>query len=289
MCAAAAYWPSIGRYEAWAGLPNTPGIRDREKADRVAPGIYESMLERGELRLHPGRTTPVSRFIGDLAARLEGAEVALVGADRYRVSEVLNAIGAAEVRRPFDPAASWRGTGAGSKAQGSADVRAFQRAIIGGKLRSAEPLLPGARSGASGTNTPRRSANCHSRTPLAQRRSQGLTGALARPPCGAAASTSLTKTKTVKEVAAIRQPKTKTVAEIAAPPPDGKRRRKFGPNPGNQNENGRRGGVGNFSYENPKKAGEVAAPSLPTAKGGWTRAPITGRFWLETAFRISSQ
>lgn len=136
MTAAAVYWPACGRLEVWAGLPNVPTLAEREAADRVAPGTYSALAARGELALYPGRVTPVAAFIRDMAARLRGGRVICIGADRYRQAELVQAFEAADVRWPIGRA-SWRGTGAGATADGSADVRAFQRAVLEGRLRLA--------------------------------------------------------------------------------------------------------------------------------------------------------
>ena len=64
----------------------------------------------------------------------------IAGADRYRKAEVTEALAQSKVRWPTTTA-SWRGTGAGQRADGSADVRAFQRAVLEGKVRMAPSRL----------------------------------------------------------------------------------------------------------------------------------------------------
>ena len=137
MTAAAAYWPSSGRLEVRAALPNVPSLAEREAADRVPPGTYASMVSAGELALLPGRVTPLAEFIRRCGAWLAGVRVLAMGADRYRAAEVIGAMEAAEVRWPYGKL-SWRGLGAGATAHGSADVRAFQRAVLSRKLSCAE-------------------------------------------------------------------------------------------------------------------------------------------------------
>lgn len=140
MTAAAAWWPATGRFECWAALPASPPLAERERADGVGKGDYAAMRARGELTTYPGRTTPLGAFLGDVGARLAGCRVACVGADRYRQADVVQAVQSAGVRWPMGKA-SWRGMGAGSRADGSHDVRAFQRAVLGGRLVAAPSRL----------------------------------------------------------------------------------------------------------------------------------------------------
>ena len=133
MTAAAAYWWETGRMEVWCAFPGVPDLRARALADSVG-NRYERMAEAGELWVYPGvRTTPVKLFLTDVLNALQGEEVAAIVADRYRQSEAQDVYAAADVRAP----AVWRGQG---WADASHDVRAFQRAVIGGKLRVGEHL-----------------------------------------------------------------------------------------------------------------------------------------------------
>ena len=141
MTALAAYWPSSGLMEAWAGLPDTPPLPEREQRDRVPPRTYAAMRDEGTLRTYPGRVTPLDAFLRDCGDRLKGCQVAAVGADRYRQSEVLQALESAEVRWPVRPEVSWRGQGAGTTADGSHDVRQFQRAVLSRTLSSKPTAL----------------------------------------------------------------------------------------------------------------------------------------------------
>ena len=85
--------------------------------------------------LFDGRVTPVGSFLLALAAALEGAEISGAASDRYRRSEVLQALEAESLEWPW----SWRGMGTGL--DGSADVRAFQRIILRGEFRTVPSLL----------------------------------------------------------------------------------------------------------------------------------------------------
>ena len=133
MTCAVSTWTS-GRVEVWAALPAVPSLRDRGRADGVGD-LYQRMADRGELKTYAGRVTDVSMFLRDVAA--EVGPVRRAGADRFRVAEGRQALEDARVSWPM----SWRGTGAASRADGSHDVRAFQRAVISGRLRCVESVL----------------------------------------------------------------------------------------------------------------------------------------------------
>lgn len=129
MTAAAVVWPDSGRLEVYAGLPVSADytLIDRGRADQVG-SRYQQLADAGELWTYEGRrTTPAADFLADLAAQLEGETVSKCGADRYRRAEVVDFMAEADLRWPM----VWRGQGAAASADGSADVRAFQRAVLG--------------------------------------------------------------------------------------------------------------------------------------------------------------
>ena len=134
MTAAVAIWPATGRMETWAAFPGTPTLHDRGMADAVGD-LYLQMSQRAELRTYPGRVTDVAAFLRDVARDVGAVRAA--GADRYRRAEALQALEAAGVRWRMQ----WRGTGASATADGSHDVRSFQRTILGRKVRAVESLL----------------------------------------------------------------------------------------------------------------------------------------------------
>ena len=136
LSAVAALWPKTGRMELWAALPDVPALKVRSVADGVG-GLYERACERGELRLFPGRVTDVGMFLNGVAAELSGCRIARAGCDRYRKAEALQALEGAKVRWPI----TWRGTGASKTADGSHDVRSFQRRVLSGNLRVRSNLL----------------------------------------------------------------------------------------------------------------------------------------------------
>ena len=133
---AAALWPDTDRLEVWAAFPATPSLPERSEADGCA-GLYPQMEARGELRVYPGRVLNVSAFLGDVAIQLAGERVIAAGADRYRRVEAIQALELAKVNWPM----TWRGMGAHAMADGSHDVRAAQRLIMSGKLKTRESLV----------------------------------------------------------------------------------------------------------------------------------------------------
>ena len=133
MTTLAAIWAN-GRCEAWGAFPGTPELRERARVDGA---LYELMQTRGELHVYEGRITPVSEFLKNCAARLAGERVLAAGADRFRRAEALQALDGADLRWPM----TWRGVGASAKADGSHDVRAFQRLVLSRNLRTRETLL----------------------------------------------------------------------------------------------------------------------------------------------------
>lgn len=136
MTALAAVWPRSGRLEAWGAFPAVPDLLARGAADGVG-SLYGQMHDRGEVATYPGRVTPVSAFLRDCAARLAGERVIAAGADRFRKAEAIQALEAARLNWPM----AWRGQGASAVADGSHDVRALQKRVIGRRFAAAPSLL----------------------------------------------------------------------------------------------------------------------------------------------------
>ena len=134
MTCAAAYNPATGALRTWGGFGNNPPLAKRARADRVGEQ-YALMMRQGELKLYPGRVTPVVAFLQDVFDDLAaaGCRVVAIGADRYRRGEAEDAFDQAGI--PRCPV-FWRGMGAGKIADGSRDVRAFQKAVIKRDLKA---------------------------------------------------------------------------------------------------------------------------------------------------------
>lgn len=132
MGAFAAYWPMTGLLRVQCGLPAKPDLAKRGMADGVGKR-YLDMEAQGCLRTYPGRVLPVVDFLQAGAALVADADVRAAGCDRYRAAETAQALeDAGLVHWPL----TWRGTGAHRLAHGSADVRAFQRAVLAKTIAS---------------------------------------------------------------------------------------------------------------------------------------------------------
>ena len=129
--AAFAIWPNTGRCESWMAFGDIPSLHERGQRDNAA---YELMEQRGELRTYPGRVTPVSAFMADVAAELAGCTVRAIAADGYKDAEIMDFLDRARLRWPRQ----FRRVGAGK--QGGADVRSLQRLVLGGRLKMKQSL-----------------------------------------------------------------------------------------------------------------------------------------------------
>ena len=111
-----------------------PPLEDRQRRDGLR---YDLMLKSGELELHDGRLVRVGTFLQAVVSRLQGQKVLAAGADRYRRAETEQALSDAGVRWNM----AWRGTGASKTADGSYDVRAFQRLVLERRLFHGNSLM----------------------------------------------------------------------------------------------------------------------------------------------------
>ena len=134
MTAAVIQWVTTGRTEAYGAFGDLPGLAERGRADG-AGGAYLQMHAEGSLAIYPGLVTPVGPFLAFIRDRVREHQVLAVGADRYRRAEFLQALRDAGISwRPI-----WRGTGASPTADGSRDIRAFQRQVLQRRVRFAAP------------------------------------------------------------------------------------------------------------------------------------------------------
>lgn len=133
MSAVAFYWPATGRLEALGTFPSSPGLADRGAADGVA-GRYVEMADRGELNTLGDKTVPVALWIAEVMRQVEDERIVALTADRYKQSEIAEALDRAGVRVPV----VWRGQGF---RDGGEDCERFRRAAYDGKVRSRPSLL----------------------------------------------------------------------------------------------------------------------------------------------------
>jgi len=133
MTACAFYWPASGRLECLGTFPSNPGLADRGANDGVS-GRYVEMHGRGELSLLGDKTVPIAAWLGEVLEQVEGETIAAIIADRYKQSELGEAMDRAGIRAPI----VWRGTG---WRDGGEDCERFRRAAFDGKVKSRPSLL----------------------------------------------------------------------------------------------------------------------------------------------------
>ena len=124
--AAVAYWPETGGLQSWLAFGDVPSLIERSRRDGAD---YAAMERRGELRTYPGRVVPVGEFVEDVETDLSGANVFVAVADGYKAAELQDCC-----PWPLELVRS------GSGPDGSAAVRAFQRAVLTRAVRTAPNL-----------------------------------------------------------------------------------------------------------------------------------------------------
>ena len=125
LSAAAVIWPATGRLEVYAACAAVPELTllDRGRGDGVG-ARYKQLSDAGELWVYEGqRTTPVGLFIADLAGRAGRREG---GSVRLRPVSESRSCWTHSRRQSCRWSPEWRGKGV---VDGSADIRAFQRAV----------------------------------------------------------------------------------------------------------------------------------------------------------------
>lgn len=133
MSALAYFWPTTGRLECRGAFPSHPDLLARGQADGVGDR-YCQMRDRGELQTLGDRVVPAREWLATVAHHVDGSPIAALCADRYRQSEVMEAVQASGLRCPI----SWRGQG---WRDGAEDVERFRTACADGRVKSAESLL----------------------------------------------------------------------------------------------------------------------------------------------------
>ena len=133
MTAAAFYWPATGRLECLGWFPSKPGLLDRGQGDGVG-SRYVEMGQRHELFTLGDQTVPVALWLGEVMRHVEGQSIGGLIADRYKQSELGEAIDRAGIRCPL----VWRGFGF---RDGNEDIERFKRACFDGKVKAAPSLL----------------------------------------------------------------------------------------------------------------------------------------------------
>lgn len=145
MSACAAYFRS-GRLDSFACFPRLPGLGARGLADGCGRA-YVEMAERGELIQAGERVSDIAELLRE-ALRRWGKPLAIT-CDRWREAELRQEL--EKVRFPVVPLIV-RGMGF---ADGAADVRAFRKSCLGGRVQPIRSLLlRSAMAGARVTSDP---------------------------------------------------------------------------------------------------------------------------------------
>lgn len=135
MTAAVAYWPETGAMRVMGAFADVPALLERGKRDGCGDR-YVRMAQSGELVTYQGMVTPVDQFIKRIASALPERPIQ-VAADRYRKAEMIDAMSNAGVNWPVQ----WRGQGHSHTADGSRDIRAFQKLALTGRIHCGRSLM----------------------------------------------------------------------------------------------------------------------------------------------------
>lgn len=92
------------------------------------------MQDRGELSTLGDKTVPIAPWLAEVMRHVDGEAIAAICADRYKQSELAEAMDKAGVRAPI----VWRGQGF---RDGGEDCERFRRACFDGKVRAMPSLL----------------------------------------------------------------------------------------------------------------------------------------------------
>lgn len=133
MSAAALYWPETARLECHGWFPSRPSLLNRGQGDGVG-ARYTEMAGRGELSTLGDQTVPVAAWLKEVMRHIEGQTVGALVMDRYKQSELGEAIDRTGIRCPI----VWRGMGF---RDGNEDIERFKRAAFDGRVRAAPSLL----------------------------------------------------------------------------------------------------------------------------------------------------
>jgi len=129
LTAAVALWDS-GRLESWVAVPALPTLAERGQRDGVG-SAYQLAAQAGWLQVLGHHVTDARAFLGMVLADIS-APPTVIGCDRYRQAELREVLAGMDLA-PVP--VKYRGVGASATADGSYDVRAFQRAVAERSIR----------------------------------------------------------------------------------------------------------------------------------------------------------
>lgn len=127
------FWPQTGRLECYGAFATTPGLLERGRSDGVADR-YTQMHQRGELVVIGQNVVNVADFVALMMSNLDGIAPAALVADRFRASELQEALSKTNVRCPV----VFRGMG---WKDGSEDVERFRAYVFDSKVKAKASLL----------------------------------------------------------------------------------------------------------------------------------------------------
>ena len=130
MSAAAVYFPDTGGLIGWGCFPGIPSLRDRGRADGV-DGLYLEMVSENSLKCFGEKIPDYAEFLTWVFDELGPIDLRAISYDRFRKPEIEALLDGLGIGAPRFP----RGTGASARADGSHDVRAFQRSVMTQKIR----------------------------------------------------------------------------------------------------------------------------------------------------------
>ena len=133
MSAASYFWPDTGRLECFGTFPGNPSLEIRGQNDAVGD-LYCQMHARRELFVMGDRTVPIVEWIESVLRRAVAENVVAIVADRFKHSEIGEALEKAGNRAPI----IWRGMGF---KDGSEDVERLRRHVFDGRVKSGESYL----------------------------------------------------------------------------------------------------------------------------------------------------
>jgi phage terminase large subunit-like protein len=133
MTAAAFYWPATARLECLGWFPSKPSLLNRGQGDGVG-SRYVEMQNRGELAVLGAATVPVAEWLGEVMRHVAGETIGGLIMDRYKQSELGEAIDRAGIRCPL----IWRGMGF---KDGNEDIERFKRSVFDGRVKAKPSLL----------------------------------------------------------------------------------------------------------------------------------------------------
>ena len=125
-----------GRTEFRTAVPATPSLEARGASDGCG-SLYSQARARGELKTYYGKVTPIRDFLAGVIHDLAGVEIVGGCSDQYRRAEVEMVLDDPATGVEFD----WTFRRMGKGPQGSNDVRAFQRFLLKGEIKTTPSIL----------------------------------------------------------------------------------------------------------------------------------------------------